>query len=408
MSINLRWTTGEQDEERVALTRLRCYERADNTLDAMRACARADRQSGEAEFLLATNDTEDVGTATSLTFDMVCRGAPVKCQGVAWVGTIKTARRRGNEGIATTLMNQTIARAREQGCVVSALMPFRASFYQHFGYGIVERRCEWTIPLSILNAPDSSGFHFANPDETDLIHACRQRRVMNGQCDIVRSPTRWKLFHDNRQTNALTVVDRPDPAGPVRGWMWMQQVQKDGKDILHAEDGSWDSPDALRRQLGFLGTLRDQYASARLTLPVDVPLNHLLKEPQVPHRLVNHAVPEMRTFTRMQMRILDHAQFLQSLNWPTDVKGMATIRVQESEGPVSTFDVTVEAGRAQVKPSNASPDATTSDVTWASVATGNVRASDARQWGLIESNDRATKLLDAMSVGPLPYSNEYF
>ena len=30
--------------------------------------------------------------------------------------------------------------------VISALMPFRGSFYEHFGYGIAECRCTWTVP----------------------------------------------------------------------------------------------------------------------------------------------------------------------------------------------------------------------------------------------------------------------
>src|SRR5262249_41634349 len=118
-----------------------------------------------AEYLLAERDGRAVGTATSLAMSMWVRGARLPCQGVAWVGTIKTHRRRtdGEKGIASAIMQQMVQRAREQGCVVSALMPFRASFYEHFGYGVVERRNEWTIPLGILPKGDCQGVRLMRP-----------------------------------------------------------------------------------------------------------------------------------------------------------------------------------------------------------------------------------------------------
>src|SRR5439155_1234431 len=147
---------------------------------------------------------------------------------------------------------------------------------------LAERRCDWTIPLSILPRGTSDGFSFASSQDFEAIHACRQRQTSAGQCDISRSAARWNVFHINDEPNALTIVDRPDPAGPLRGWLWVKQFQKDGKDVLQVADGSWDSPDALVRQLGYLSTLRDQYAAVVFPLPADVPLHRLLSEPQVP------------------------------------------------------------------------------------------------------------------------------
>ena len=54
-------------------------------------------------------------------------------------------------------------------------------------------------------------------------------------------------------------------------------------------DLSYDSIDALKRQLYFLASLKDQYSGVYLTLPGDLQLNRLLKEDQIPHRLVEHA-----------------------------------------------------------------------------------------------------------------------
>ena len=44
-------------------------------------------------------------------------------------------------------------------------MPFRASFYEHFGYGLAELRHEWTVPLSIFPTGDFAGFRFAEQSD---------------------------------------------------------------------------------------------------------------------------------------------------------------------------------------------------------------------------------------------------
>src|SRR5205085_9701224 len=133
-------------------------------------------------------------TATALSLTCWVRGSPLPCQGVAWVGTVRTRRRAGGEGgeggIASRLMHETLRKARERGQVLSALMPFRASFYEHFGYGVVERRCDWTIPLSLLPTGEYDGFRFGGPDDRPAVAACHQRAVERGQCDMERDAAR--------------------------------------------------------------------------------------------------------------------------------------------------------------------------------------------------------------------------
>ena len=44
----------------------------------------------------------------------------------------------------------------------------------------------------------------------------------------------------------------------------------------------------------------------------------MLRESQLPHRAVEHAVPRLQTITRMQVRVLDHKRFLEALRLPRD------------------------------------------------------------------------------------------
>lgn len=408
MALSLRWVDHSQTEQ-IALTRLRCYGSASNELDRFRERLERDPRAGEKDFLLAEENGQAIGTATHYPMVLWARGSAFACQGVAWVGAIKTMRRRGKDapGVASSIMLEMLRHARERGDVLSALMPFRASYYEHFGYGIVERRCEWTLPLATLPTGAFDGIRFYTPDDFDARLASLRSVVSHGQCDIERSDAFWKASLASAE-EGFQIVDRPDPHGPVLGAMLMTNGTINGKDGLKISDHWYQDIPALRRQLSFLSSLRDQYAAVQMVLPIDVRLNWLLKETQLPHRPVTHATAEARPYVRMQVRVLDHIKFLSGLNLPDDVAGSATVSILESEGYRSTLRVDVEHGHATATPSNVSPDYECTDRVWAAVVCGNLSASEARSHGLATGSDRATGCLDLLARGPAPFCHETF
>jgi predicted acetyltransferase len=406
MAIQLRWV-GEADYDRVAETRLRCYAKGAGELDAFKLRVRDDPRTKPGDFLLAAMNGHAVGTTTSISFNMWCRGGSVPCQGVAWVGAIKTMRRKGTAGtpgVATAVMRETLRMARERGEVVSALMPFRASYYEHFGYGIVERRCDWTVPIAALPAGDFESIRFAEPRDFEARADCLRRVNRSGQCAIERSPEYWKRI-DEMTADGFTSVDR-DGDGSVRGWMYFQHQQSDGKDLVKVVDCIYQDAAALRRQLHFLSSLKDQFAAVQLTLPADVPLNRMLNESQIPHRPVNHPVSRCHPYTRMQVRILDHVKFLSSLNVSATGSGSVVVAVKECEGHQSRFRIEIDGGKIQCAPSESSADFECPDRTWAGIACGDLKASDAVRFGLASGN--ASSILDLLAVGPAPFTHEYF
>src|SRR5256714_5671690 len=287
-------------------------------VEKYRASIEKDRGGRAGDCLIAQRDGLDVGTGTSLSLKMWMRGACVPCQGVAYVGTVKTHRRggsKGERGIASQIMIETLKRAREREQVVTALMPFRASFYSHFGYGLAEKRTEWFLPLGVLPSGDFEGFRFAQAGDHAAIADLRQRENVRGQCNIERSPEGWKTYrgHYMPRNEGMEVVDRPDPNGPVLSWMYFVEVKEENKTYLRTLDFSYDSIDALKRQMHFLASLKDQYSGAYITLPGDLQLNRLLKEDQIPHRPVEHATASAKPYTRMQIRVLDHKRLLEAM-----------------------------------------------------------------------------------------------
>lgn len=410
MPLISRWV-GESDLDRVAETRLRSYAPTPRDAEDYRQRIRSDSRSRPGDFLLIEDGPEAVGTATSMSFNMWVRGSPIPCQGVAWVGTIRTRRRKrtaDSNGVASQLMHEALRMARERGQVLSALMPFRASFYEHFGYGVVERQCAWTVPIDILPTGSFDGLHYSQSPDRSAIADCYQRFVERGHCCLERSAARWADL-ERTHDDGFEIIDRPSPTGPVRSVMHCAQYQQDGKDILRVNSHFAEDADSFRRQLHFLASLKDQYQSAHIRLPADFPLNWLLKERQIPHRLVNHSTAEPRPYTKMQVRILDHQRLLESMTWPADTKGSAVIAVHETEGHVSKFRVDVSAGKGMAEKSDARADIECPDTVWAPLALGDLTARRAVSLGLITvSQTSAFTLLDAFSNGPSPFNEEYF
>jgi predicted acetyltransferase len=417
MSLNLRWVD-ESDYDRVGETRMYCYGSVTRDRQRFVDGVRGDPLVAPGDCLLAERAGRAVGTATSLSLRMWVRGGVVPCQGVAWVGTVKTSRRgasgpagaaAGEPGIATRIMHETLRRARERGQVISALMPFRGSFYEHFGYGIMERRVAWTVPISIFPHGSSEGLRFLEPADLPGLVACRQRVAQAGQCDMERSlqTAEWHLG----QWDGMVVVDRPDDAGPVRGWMMLQHANEpDGSSTARVAECGYADVAALKRQLHFLASLRDQYTRAVLTLSADVPLSRLLREPQITHRDArNHPTAEARPYTRMQCRILDHRRFLEAMRLPADARGPVAVTVHETEGHASRLWIEISDGHATVSETQGDAQFECRDTVWAAVATGDLSATDAVRYGLASASDpAAAALLDVFTRGPLPFTHEYF
>jgi GNAT superfamily N-acetyltransferase len=406
MALQSRWV-GYDQAEFVAQTRLRCYSPGMSDLPRMLHRTVNDHRAKEGDFLLVEKNGRPVGTATHFTLRMFVRGAAMPCQGVAWVGTIRTERRKGNPGepgIATVVMRETINRGRERGDVISALMPFRASFYEHFGYGLIERRTDWTIPMSLLPSGPSDGLRFYEEIDFDAVLACRNRIARSGQCDVER--IEWTMRNQlEKAADGFVIVDRPDDRGPVRGWMTLMHEVVDNRRIVKvADQGAEDTP-ALLRQLHMLGGLKDQYSAAIMTMPADFQINRLLKESQLPHRPVDHAVCSSNFYTRMQARILDHRKFLEAVPLPTGTRGAAIVEIRECEGTTSKFRVEIDSGKTSVKPAAGDATFRCADTTWASVVCGEISGTSAVRMGLAEGDGA---LFDAFSAGPAPFTVEHF
>ncbi len=407
--MNLRWA-GRESLEAIADVRLRSYSYTPAIRESF-IKRTADDRFADGDVALLEDNGVVVGTATHLSLQICTRGGRVPCQGVAWVGTVRSHRRRrvDGKGIASTVMNSLLDRARERGDAASALMPFRSSFYEHFGYGTVERQAIWTVPIAVLPAGETGGFRDATPADYPSMAACRARQAIAGNCDVDGGPAAIPFWMSEFSKMGFTFVDQPTPGGPITGFVTLQELIEGEHAIASIDEPAYDSPEAFGRILGFLANLKDQYTFARMNLPVDLPLNWLLKERQVPHRRIDHPAARCNLINRMQLRVLDHRRFIEPMRLSPGQSGKIVVAVEESEGAQSRFSIEFSIDRAEVRPSQASADVTVKDSVWAAIVTGNLRATDAKAHALIDcTSDRPVALLDRYSAGPAGFCWEYF
>ena len=411
MSVNLKWV-GEDQRDRIAETRMLCYAPARRELTQYLERMRNDVRSKPGDWLLAERDGLAVGTATTYAMTMWVRGGAIPCQGVAHVGTIKTHRRRTTDrspGIATAVMNETLRAARERNFVVSALMPFRGSFYEKFGYGFVERRAEWTVPISILPKGDfGPDVRFYQSGDFDELVRFKQRLTERTHGDIERPAGLWKQYIDGSDDGHV-IIERAGN-GPIRSFLYFVHSHKDHIDTVQVDEALYEDAAGLTRLLKFLASLRDQYTNVSITLPADLRLNFLLAETQMTHRNNrNHPTSECRPFTRMQVRVLDHEKLLAAMKLPGDRSGKCVVAIREVEGEVKKIAIDLHDGRATATATDASPDFEMPDRIWAMVALGDLPATRAAELGLIAVTNRTPlAVLDALAAGPAPFCREYF
>ncbi|BFU43399.1 hypothetical protein KRMM14A1004_16360 [Krasilnikovia sp. MM14-A1004] len=81
--------------------------------------------------LIAQEDGETLAGAAAFPMRQNVRGVVHDMAGVASVASHPAARRRG---LVRLLLERLLRQMRDQGCTVSALYPFRPSFYERFGF----------------------------------------------------------------------------------------------------------------------------------------------------------------------------------------------------------------------------------------------------------------------------------
>ncbi|WP_436527250.1 GNAT family N-acetyltransferase [Actinoplanes sp. HUAS TT8] len=207
---------------------------------------------------------ETLAGAASLPMRQNVRGLVHDMAGVAAVASHPSARRRG---LVRELMTRLLRHTREQGCAVSALYPFRPSFYARFGYvGIPKTRkarfapeglselLRRDLPGSVQRLPIKEGFA--------AYEALEHRLLAHRHGFAVFDETRSAEFREEKAWVALARVD-----GEVVGAL-RYRIDGHGGDLLGSSLFS-TGPLGRALLLQFLARHVDQVSAIEVYLGAD-------------------------------------------------------------------------------------------------------------------------------------------
>jgi predicted N-acetyltransferase YhbS len=214
--------------------------------------------------LIAEEDGQALAGVGAFPMQQNVRGVVHSMAGIASVAAHPSARRRG---FVRDLLNRLLPLMREQGCTVSALYPFRASFYARFGFVGIPRVRKATfapaglghlvraeLPGSVERLPMAEAF-----DEYD---AFTRRLLRERHGFAVWDEVRTAEFRTDKVWVALARVDG-EVVGAVR-----YRIDRFGGDLV-AQDLLTAGPLGRALILQFFARHVDQVAQIVLTVGTD-------------------------------------------------------------------------------------------------------------------------------------------
>ncbi|MEU4476924.1 GNAT family N-acetyltransferase [Micromonospora sp. NPDC023966] len=215
--------------------------------------------------LVVEEDGVTTAAVSAVPMRQNLRGAVLPMAGVAGVATHPLARRRGH---VRTLLHRLLDEMRDEGHPLTALYPFRASFYERFGYvGLPRRRTAVFAPADLAPL-----LRAELPGEVvwERIGAGYDRwRAYTERC--LRGRHGFAIFPDFR---AAGLRDRDD--------RWLLTAVRDGETVgavtyriddhggaLIADDLLADDPYARASLLQFFARHVDQVERISVELPAD-------------------------------------------------------------------------------------------------------------------------------------------
>jgi predicted acetyltransferase len=214
--------------------------------------------------LIAEEDGQALAGVGAFPMQQNVRGVVHSMAGIASVAAHPSARRRG---FVRDLLNRLLPLMREQGCTVSALYPFRASFYARFGFvGIPRVRTATFAPqgLSHLVRAELPGSveRLSMADGFEEFDAFTRRLLLEKHGFAVWDEVRTAEFREDKLWVALARVDG-ETVGAVR-----YRIDRFGGDLV-AEDLLTTGPLGRALLLQFLARHVDQVAQIVLAIGTD-------------------------------------------------------------------------------------------------------------------------------------------
>ncbi|WP_127501658.1 GNAT family N-acetyltransferase [Actinoplanes solisilvae] len=340
--------------------------------------------------IVAEEDGTALACGASLSMRQNVRGKVHDMAGIASVASHPSARRRG---LVRGVLERLLRQARDEGATVSALYPFRPSFYARFGFvGIPRHRIAQFAPegLSHLTRAVLPGAveRLTMRDGFDEWQGLQQRLLGERHGFAVFDETRAAEFREDKRWMAIARVD-----GEVVGAA-SYRVTAYGGELLASNLLTTD-PVGRALLLQFFGRHVDQVARVRVRVSSD----------DVPElwgtdfSVTTEAKVDQPSHSGPMVRVLDMA----ALTGTAAGDGDVTIEIPDDDLVGGVWRLVGEGGRLTVTKGTGAPAATLSVGGFSALLYGVLDPVEVGLRGLGQVDKSATGPLTSIFPRQMPY-----
>ncbi|HSL71422.1 MAG TPA: GNAT family N-acetyltransferase, partial [Longimicrobiales bacterium] len=340
-------------------------------------------------------------------------GVSYPCAGVGTVAISPTHRKRG---LAAELITAALRAARERGDLVSALYPFRVSFYRKLGYGDAGAALQYQIPPETLpDSPERSRVAVLDTDhERGEALRLYSRWICSQTGQIERTERMWTYSCTQSGRALVGYRARNDQ---LEGYALVTYCAglPPSERYLEVNELVWTTTEARRGLYAWLASLGDQWRQLLIRALPSQNLGDWLREPRLPlgaAPLWGLWMPAATLLLGPMFRIVHLQAAWEQRRVAPEPSLAVTLEItdQNLEENSGTWHLAFDHGRVSVAPNGQSNATIRMDIsTLSRLLIGSLTTANGLAAGLLEC-DRPDVLprLDALIAVPEPWMYDRF
>jgi predicted acetyltransferase len=320
---------------------------------------------------------------------------------VTGVGSVAVSPEHRRRGVGEAMMRSALREMRQRGSHLSALYPFKGSYYRKLGYGVCEFVQQLAISAANLPASDEARRvrRLMLPDRS-AVQALYERVASAGHFALSRRsewwtqrlwtyPGDWVVYEGRRR-------------GQIEGYLYYEVENSHGPFRLAVTLGEFvaATPEAHKGLVGHIASLSDQVEEIHYGSPADNAWLSVLKTAQNlrPGAEIAAYLDTGGVATGAMFRICDVKAALELLPIAESARGEVALEVEDRVLPTNAraYRVTARDGRLRVAAYSGrrAPRLRAPVDVLAQIVTGAVSPVRAAEVGLIESTHDAAETID--------------
>lgn len=215
----------------------------------------------EAKYLVI-REGKPVSACSTYSYDIVRGSSTLNCAGIAAVGTLAGERRTG---AGHFLMSSVVKDCAERGFDISALYPYRETYYRRFGYATCGWRYQIKCPQARIPKVESPlSVRQLQMDELMLLNDTYETFIRSRSGSPLRTENDWQHRMGKRKPYVFAFGD------PVEAYIWA--THDDFWGDVQVGEMAWKSAAGYRACLSLIGSIAANMSTVTWSEPPDSPM----------------------------------------------------------------------------------------------------------------------------------------